>query len=180
MEDEQQLIQDILQGKRHRFRELVAHYGPHVHSVALKVAEHPRDAEDISQEVFLQVYRSLSQFQGQAKLSTWIYRIAMNKALDYKRKQERHSDGDDIIAFMPDTHTTTPEEALLQKSEQEMIRAHITKLPSAYREVVYLYYFQEQSYSQIAESLGIAVKTVESRLYRARGLLQHLKKGGTA
>ncbi len=74
-------IQDILRGEQHLFQELVAHYSSHVHGVALKVAKHPRDAEDISQEVFLQMYCSLSQFQGQVKLSTWIYRISATTLL---------------------------------------------------------------------------------------------------
>ncbi|MCP8968195.1 RNA polymerase sigma factor [Ectobacillus ponti] len=178
MENEQQLIQDILRGNRHRFQEIVAHYGAQVHSVAIKVADNPRDAEDISQEVFLQVYRSLPQFQGEAKLSTWMYRITMNKALDYKRKQKPQAP-DAALAQLPDMQAATPEEALLQKSEQEWLHANIMRLPAAYREIVYLYYFKELSYRQIADKLGIAVKTVESRLYRARGLLQHMRKGET-
>src|SRR6476469_1040548 len=89
VEKDEQLVKRIIAGEKDQFRELITRYQARVFAVAYKVSKNPKDAEDITQEVFLQLYRALSQFKGDSSLSTWIYKIAMNKALDYQRKQIR-------------------------------------------------------------------------------------------
>lgn len=180
MESDEQLVESILKGNQQQYRELILRYQSRVLAVALKVTNNRKDAEDISQEVFLQLYRSLGNFNGDSSFSTWIYRITMNKAIDYKRKQERQleQEPEDLIASLPETNSLSPEEALLKNLDKELIHSYLIELPPAYRDVLKLYYFDELSYSEISMKLNVAVKTVESRLYRAKRLIKDKHRGG--
>ena len=180
MESDEQLVESILKGNQQQYRELILRYQSRVLAVALKVTNNRKDAEDISQEVFLQLYRSLGNFNGDSSFSTWIYRITMNKAIDYKRKQDRQleQEPEDVISSLPETNRLSPEEALLKNLDKELIHSYLIELPPAYRDVLKLYYFDELSYSEISMKLNVAVKTVESRLYRAKRLIKDKHRGG--
>jgi len=180
VESDEQLVDSILNGNQQHFRELILRYQSRVLAVALKVTNNQKDAEDISQEVFLQLYRSLGNFNGDSSFSTWIYRITMNKAIDYKRKQDRQleQEPEDVISSLPETNRLSPEEALLKNLDKELIHSYLIELPPAYRDVLKLYYFDELSYSEISMKLNVAVKTVESRLYRAKRLIKDKHRGG--
>lgn len=168
---DEQLIQRIVKGENQLYRELISRYQSKVYAVAFKVANHSKDAEDVAQEVFIQIFRSLTQFKGDSTFSTWIYRITMNKALDLKRKQARAPSFELEIPNEIPTHHT-PESELLKKEEQELARRYLDQLAENYREVVVLYYFHQLSYTEIATRLDIAIKTVESRLYRAKQMIR--------
>ena len=180
MESDEQIVNDILNGNQHRFRELVLRYQSRVFAVALKVSNSQKDAEDISQEVFLQLYRSLHNFKGKSSLYTWIYRITMNKAIDYKRKQEKIKDqeSEELISTYPEKNILPPEEALIKSFDKELIHSDLLELPTVYRDVLICYYFEGLSYREIALKFNIEVKTVESRLYRAKRLIKDKRKGG--
>lgn len=180
VESDEQLVENILKGNKQQFRELILRYQSRVFAVAIKVTNNQKDAEDISQEVFLQLYRSLGTFNGNSSFSTWIYRITMNKAIDYKRKQERQLDQEpeNMIASLPETSILSPEEALLKNLDKELIHSYLIELPPAYRDVLKLYYFEELSYGEIAMKLNVAIKTVESRLYRAKRIIKDKHRGG--
>jgi RNA polymerase sigma-70 factor (ECF subfamily) len=168
---DEQLVQRILNGESELYREIVNKYQSRIYAVAFKVTNHSKDAEDVAQEVFIQIYRSLASFKGESAFSTWIYRITMNKTLDLKRKQARAPAFQPEIPFeIPTYHT--PESELLRKEEQELARQYLDQLTEKYREVVQLYYFHQLSYTEIAIQLDIAVKTVESRLYRAKQMIR--------
>jgi len=180
MESDAQLVNEILNGNQHLFREIVARYQSRVFAVAMKVSNNQKDAEDISQEVFLQLYRSLNNFKGESSFYTWIYRITMNKALDYKRKQEKLNDqeSEDLISSYPEKNILPPEEALIKSFDKELIHSILRELPPLYRDVLTSYYFDGLSYREIALKFKIEIKTVESRLYRAKRLLKDKHKGG--
>ncbi|MDF2946392.1 MAG: polymerase, sigma subunit, SigW [Bacillales bacterium] len=179
METDEQLIKRIQNGEKDVFRTLIVRYQTKVYAVALKVSCNTKDAEDITQEVFLQLYRSLSQFKGESTFSTWIYKIAMSKALDYKRKQNRtiQHHNEEMLVQIP--NTISPEIILLEKEDKELAYGNIDNLPPPYQEVVKLYYFNELSYQEIADKLDIAVKTVESRLYRSKQIIRKNRKEST-
>ncbi len=176
METDEQLIQQALDGDKEAFRKLILRYQSKVYAVAYKVARDQKDAEDITQEVFLQLYRSLSQFHGDSAFSTWIYRISMSKALDYKRKLARTPSYQSEEIDESLSTKETPESSLIKKEEQGLILEFVDNLPPNYQDVVKLYYLQHQSYREIAEKLDIAVKTVESRLYRAKQMMRKYGK----
>lgn len=180
MESDELLVENILKGNQQQFKELIMRYQSRVYAVALKVANNQKDAEDISQEVFLQLYRSLSSFNGDSSFSTWIYRITMNKALDFKRKNEKikEKESDHNLSTIPESTILSPEEALIKNLDKELIHSYLIELPEAYSDVLKLYYFEELTYGEIALKLNVAVKTVESRLYRAKRIIKEKHKGG--
>lgn len=143
-----------------------------MYQVVLSVVRHPKDAEDVTQEVFLKIYRSLPQYRQQG-FKTWITRIAVNKAIDHTRKvKTRREDVSDTIEERL-AETGPPEETrvdgiLLRKEKDEHFRQRLRELPDGYREVVIAFYVEEKSYQQIAAEHDIELKTVESKLYRAR------------
>ncbi|WP_066174752.1 RNA polymerase sigma factor [Bacillus marinisedimentorum] len=174
MYSDDQLIKYVQSGKRDYFRDIVSRYERKVLSVAFKVTGNRKDAEDIAQEVFVQIYRSIGSFRNESSFSTWVYRISMNKALDWKRKHSKEKMEQDITVSekVVPIQELLPEDLLINKADHEFIIGRINSLPDKYQSVLKLYYFDELSYQEIARKLDIAVKTVESRLYRAKAMLR--------
>lgn len=148
--------------------------------VAYSVVRDTSHAEDIAQEVFLQVHRSLDQYEFKG-LKSWISRIALHKAIDYKRKLDRHREEvvENIeIAAMASgdqRNFSIAQDIGLQvilKDRRERIRRQLDEIPYLHRDVILAYYMEEKSYEQIATEQNISLKTVESRLYRARQWLR--------
>lgn len=165
------------------FEVLIEHYKAYVFAIILRFVDNTDDAQDIAQEVFLQIYRSLPSFQPD-HLKAWVGRITTNKAIDWKRKKQRSVQGyelsdTDIGKPLADS-LPNPEEAFISKEREVYIRELCSSLPDRYRTVLIKYHFQDKSYQQIAREEGISVKTVETRLYRARKLLRQLWKEGKA
>lgn len=177
--DEIQAINKVLSGDKQAFQPLVERYSRLVFTSALKIVRDRDIAEDIAQEAFLQAFRSLASFRGDAAFSTWLVRIAVNKALDYCRKM-KDRDGAEDLGDYPLAHDcgNSPEDLALRKEEIWQMREQVRGLPVLYRKVVYAYYIQQLSYREIAEREGISIKTVESRLYRARAMLRESVTGG--
>lgn len=132
-----------------------------------------RDAEDLTQEVFMKISRGLRDFRNDSQLSTWIYRIATNAALDRLRspdfiqpeRQEAIGDDKDI---WPDEKAAPADQLLIRREMNECIRGVIEKLPADYRTVIVLSDLEEMKNSRIAEILGISLDAVKIRLHRAR------------
>ena len=152
------------------------------------VGEH--EAEDLTQEVFIKISRALPTFRGESQLSTWIYRIATNAALDrlratsFKRIVESElpdsSDSDELEvvaeAVRMGEEASSLEQQLCRKERYECYRDYIEDLPTSYRTIVALSELEELAASEIAEILGLSLDTVKIRLHRGRTrLLQELK-----
>ena len=173
-----QIIEQINRGKKELYRELVSRYRSKVFSVALKFTHDTKEAEDLSQEIFLQAYQALHTFQGQSSFSTWLYRVAVNRGMDWKRKKQRSMEVAvvtvvrDEIEEMSNQSEPSTENFLVEKEEREKVAEQIHQLPEIYERVISYYYFENLSYLEISERLGITTKTVESRLYRAKKLLK--------
>ncbi|MEV2909325.1 RNA polymerase sigma factor [Paenibacillus larvae] len=164
----------ILIGDEAAFRQLMSLYRTYIYQVIYSVLRHPKDAEDITQETFVTIYFSLPHYQGKG-LKAWMTRIATNKAIDYKRrafkKREESTDEMEAVASTFSVHvaaSTDIEETLIRKERKELVVQMMTQLPPNYRKTVELYYFYDKTYQDIAQEEGISVKTVESRLYRAK------------
>lgn len=163
------------------FEVLIEHYKAYVFAIILRFVDNMDDAQDIAQEVFLQIYRSLPSFQPD-HLKAWVGRITTNKAIDWQRKKQRRvqeyelSDID-VVKPLADSFPN-PEEDFISREREDCLRGLCSSLPDRYRTVLVKYHFQDKSYQQIAREEGISVKTVETRLYRARKLLRQLWKEG--
>ncbi len=170
--DAETLITRILQGDQEAFRELVSHYSQHVFHTAYSVLRDAKEAEDASQEVFIQVYKALPQYRSEG-FKTWITRITLNKAIDMKRKLSRKppeqlpGEHAEVLDKLPSRDEDVVS-LLIHKERREELREKIKQLPDNHRAIITAFYLEEKNYEQIAAELDVTVKTVESKLYRAR------------
>ena len=180
MADERLLIKQAKQGDMEAFHELVESSKLNVYRLAFDMLRNRHDAEDVSQDVFLQAYRSLGNFRGDAKWSTWLYRItvntcldrnksAMRKALDYR--DDIGQDGFSEISRQP--HDAVQPD---RSAESTLIQGHVDRalgcLSTQERTVFVLRHYHDLSLKQIAETLSVAEGTVKSYLFRAVQRLQ--------
>ena len=173
-------IEGFLARDPQAFEELINQYKAYVFAIILRFINDPDDAQDIAQEVFLQLYRSLPEYQPDHP-KAWIGRITTNKAIDWKRKQARQPalvDSDMERQTIPGVMDMSPEQMLLQQERESHMKDLCRSLPPRYSQVIIKYHFENKSYQQIAREEGISLKTVESRLYRARRLLRERWKEG--
>jgi RNA polymerase sigma factor (sigma-70 family) len=141
------------------------------------IVRHQKDAEDLSQEVWTRIYFSLPQYERKG-LKTWITRIAVNRAIDFKRASSRRKE--DIIAEFEETVMAEPphlehevEHEVLIRETTALVRERLHQIPPNYQDVLLAYYIHHQSYQDIADAQGITIKTVESKLYRAKMWLRN-------
>lgn len=163
-----------MSGDQHAFRTLVQSYQTYIYRLVFSVVRNHADAEDVTQETFVQIYRALPQYQSKG-LKTWMSRIAVNKAIDHRRKTNRLredtlSDPDQLappdLGLYQQEHLI--EQQIVSKESRQLVLAQLQEVPDNYREVVKAFYFENKSYADIAEEQGVTAKTVESKLYRAK------------
>ncbi|MGE5391999.1 MAG: RNA polymerase sigma factor [Deltaproteobacteria bacterium] len=169
-----ELIDRHLCGDDEAFAAIITRYQAYVFAIILRFVSERQDAEDIAQEIFLQLYRSLPDKQP-GDLKSWIGKIAVNKAIDWKRSQKRRqalADCLEQICLTDDSPCTKIEQVILQREQEMLLHQLCRGLSPPYRRVVVKYHFEGKSYQTIAREEGISLKTVESRLYRARKMMR--------
>ncbi|NPV89391.1 MAG: sigma-70 family RNA polymerase sigma factor [Firmicutes bacterium] len=164
LEDEA-IIRSVLEGDQKAFADLVEKYQRPIYNLAGQMVGFGEDARDLTQEIFLTIYRKLGSFKGESRFSTWIYRVASNQAIDWVRKKRRPGLSPD---YRGPTREPTPEEAYLAKEGAQRLRRLLDGLPEKYRIALVLHYYHGFSYQQIAETLEVSQRTVETRIYRGR------------
>ena len=176
MDEEPELVRKAMGGDRRAFDRLVELHLPQVWATVWRVLRHREDTEDVVQEVFVTAHRALPGFRGDAKLSTWLHRIAVTRALNHVEKAEeklrRASDPIDLLAVDGLRAIGTPLGALEAKELMRRLTDCLAKLPVAWRAVLALRDAEQNSYQHIAELLQIEMGTVRSRLARARTSLK--------
>jgi RNA polymerase sigma-70 factor, ECF subfamily len=176
------LIQRCAVGEELACAELVAGHERMVYTLALHLLGDRDEALDLSQEVFLRVFRTIHSFRGQSALKTWIYRIVVNQARNRQRFWRRRRRADQVsldqhVAEHGDLRQpgdgSSPDRAFVRKELASKLWSALNDLPFDQRTVVVLREIDGLSYDEIAFSLGVAVGTVKSRLTRARQVLRH-------
>lgn len=181
--DERELVAQLQQGSEAAFRVLVARYQNRVCQLALSLLRSPEEAEDVAQEVFVEVYQTVVRFRGEAALSTWLYRLTASQVLKQRRwarakKRFAYFTSllglDNQVLHEPPDHAHP--QALLEGEQQlQQLRDFIGRLPIKQQLAFTLRHEQELSYEEIAAVLDTTVAAVESLLFRARQTLhQHL------
>jgi RNA polymerase sigma-70 factor (ECF subfamily) len=194
--DDAQLIDKARAGDRRAFEELVSLHLQQVWRIVWRVLRHREDTEDVVQEVFLSAHKALPGYRGEAQFSTWIHRIAVNKALNYKdlaaEKLRRASStieasGDEEAGGITEDrlprderNTMTPLRELEARELHARLADCMKKLPPAWRAVFALRVGESLSYEEIAARVETALGTVRSRLARARLALKECLEGGGA
>ncbi|MBT2733838.1 sigma-70 family RNA polymerase sigma factor [Bacillus sp. ISL-7] len=163
------LIENVLEGNDHAFRLLVEKYRNDVFRTIFAVLRDQKEAEDAAQEVFMKIYTSLPQYQNQG-FKTWMTRIAVNHAIDIKRKQVRRREelAEELELQLVGTPKDSVEKEIMEIDRRRLVRKKLDELPENYRDVIYGFYIAEKSYKQMAEEQNVQVKTIETKLYRAR------------
>lgn len=171
-------IRLTLAGNADAFRAIIEAYQSQVYRAALAVLGNPKDAEDAAQEAFVKLYFSLPGYQGQG-FKTWLTRIAVNTAIDHRRKLGRRKEmlvqgeaRDESLPFDEAQAPESVEEDLLRKERGRLIARYLNEMPASHRDIVVAFYMQDKSQRQIAAEQGIELKTVESKLYRARSWMR--------
>jgi RNA polymerase sigma factor (sigma-70 family) len=179
-----ELVAELQQGSEAAFRTLVEHYQDRVYRTVFSLLRSSEEAEDVAQEVFVEVYQTVAKFRGDATLSTWLYRLATSRALQHQRRskaKKRFAYFTSLLGFNNQVLHEPPDNAhplaLLEGQQQlSLLLNHIGRLPPQQRVAFTLRHEQELSYEEIAAVLDTTVSAVESLLFRARQTLrQHLQ-----
>lgn len=182
--DEKKLIELAQQGDQSAFEQLLDRYQKSVYHHALRLLNNPEDAADVTQEVFIKVWRSLPSFRGDSEFSTWLHRLTDNAAIDLLRKEKKRRgdsslDDEENPVALPADPSATPHQAAEHKELQETLSDALAQLSEEHRRVLILREVNGLSYDQIGDILSISPGTVKSRLARARtSLAKILKKTG--
>jgi RNA polymerase sigma-70 factor (ECF subfamily) len=181
---DEELIAAFLEGDQFAFEELVRRYETQVFNLAYRILGNRTDALDVSQEVFILLFRKLGTFRSESRFSTWLYRVATNACRDYARKKKYHlslsSRADEDMPEWEEMipgEEESPDDLLISAELQERVRAAIRQLPVKFREVVFFHDIEGYNYNEISGILGISLGTVKSRLNRARHRLAHELRG---
>lgn len=180
--NESSLIKRIQQNDRQSFRELVETYQKLVINTCQNIVHNRVDAEDLAQDVFLEVFRNSSQFRGNAQLSTWLYRIAVNRSLNFVRNNRRKrfwQSIEDAFTGGKNNHREISENpndqadsGITDTQRKEILHRAIDKIPEKQRIAFTLNKYEDLSYQQIAEIMDVSLSSVESLIHRAKKNLQ--------
>jgi RNA polymerase sigma-70 factor (ECF subfamily) len=163
MKNEQELINQILQGNIEEYAELIDRYKDGLYLHCFSIVRDEDIAEDMAQETFIKAYKQLSMFNNDYKFSTWLYKIATNNCFDYLRKHQPRLLKDGELDKIPSS-ARTPE----RQAQDNELRELVNALPANYRSVLSLYYWQGQSYEEIAEIMQVPIGSVKGWMNRSK------------
>ena len=175
-----ELVQSAVAGREASFEELVRRYQRPIAAYVYRMVGDYDAALDLTQEVFIKVYNSLSRYRSEFKFSTWIYKIAHNAAIDHLRRyavREQALSGSvegDRREVTIESRRLTPEQESERKERRTEIESVVQLLQASYRELIVLRHSHDLSYDEIAEVTGLPLGTVKNRLFRAREAMRDL------
>ena len=172
---DEMLLEKIAAGDRTAMHTLYTRHNVRVYRFVLRMLRDTASAEDLVSQVFLDVWRTASQFEGRSQVSTWLLSIARFKALTALR-QRKHEDIDQDDVMQIADQADTPEASLDRSRTSAILRACVAKLSPAHREIVSLVYYHEKSVEEVAQLVGIPAATVKTRMFYARKQLAELLK----
>jgi len=180
--DEKQLVIELQAGDEKAFRHLVGKYQQQVFRTAMGFVHDGSEADDIAQEVFVEVFKSVHGFRGEASLSTWIYRMTVNRSLNRLRSRKRKGFFQRIEAFFQDDADWTgepeadcsihPETVVGNQEMAQALQQALESLPENQRTAFVLYHYEDMAYKEIATVMNVSLASVESLIHRARKNLQ--------
>lgn len=176
MERESLLIKESIDGNEKAFASIVNNYKNYVFAIILNFIKDYGDAENVAQEVFLQIYTSLSSYNND-NFKAWIGKIAANKSIDWIRRKKarfREEAVENAIELIDSTSSdkNSPEVFIVDKERKEVLSRALNNIPEIYRVVIEKFYFQDMTYEMIAKEEDVPIKTIASRLYRAKIILK--------
>jgi RNA polymerase sigma-70 factor (ECF subfamily) len=185
---EQILIERCKMGDQGAFGSLVEMHQDYVYNLAYRILQNHEEADDATQEAFVKIWQALPTFRGDAKFTTWSYRIVHNLCLNRLRSSKSgpqtvsveynwNDEGDEgereLLANLPGDTSDDPANRFDSIEQRKLIWKEVDNLPDKYRSIITLYYGQELSYEEIAEVMNVPVGTVKTHLFRAKGILRN-------
>jgi len=178
--EEEEILEGLKNGDSEAFKSLVNAYSDRVYNTTLGFLQNFEDAEDISQEVFIEIFNSISGFKGESKFSTWIYRITINKSIDFLKKKKSKKrfafvtsifSKEDTVEDIPDFEH--PGVIMENKERSKILFSAISKLPESQKTAFTLNKIEGLSYQEISDIMDTSVSSIESLIHRAK---ENLKK----
>jgi RNA polymerase sigma-70 factor (ECF subfamily) len=177
---DEELVSYIIKGKTELFSVIIDRYQSKVFSTVFNYTHDHEEARDLTQEIFIKLYNNLQNYKNKASFSTWLYRIAVNRCIDWTRKKRLHTisafnDSSDEEIDIYDTIADSgggPEELLIKQENRAYVRKVVEDLPEIYKTAIILYYFEDFSPQEISDITDIPKRTIETRLYRGKNLLK--------
>ena len=168
--NDQLYINKVINGDTNAFAYLVDNYKNMVYSLALKMTKNREEAEEVSQDTFIKAYKNLSNFKGDSKFSTWLYRIAYHACLDTIKKNKNHNQSFEIneITFNQIKSVETILEGIERKEREKIIDECLLKLPEEERSIIWMFYYDELSLKEIIEVTSLSEANIKVKLHRAR------------
>ncbi|MCK5233050.1 MAG: sigma-70 family RNA polymerase sigma factor [Desulfobulbaceae bacterium] len=173
-----ELVKALRKGDSQPFNRLVMLYQTGIYNLALNYLKVPEEAKDITQDIFITAYRSLSMLRDDSKFSAWLYQIAVNHCRNRLKKLQRRGfftsrslDNPEQPIYL--SNDDSPERQIEQKDRTRIVRKAIAAMPEAEKEVLIMRDLQEMTYEEISEVLGVPLGTVKSKLNRARNALKN-------
>ena len=173
------IIEKIRDGETALYATLVNRYKYMVYTTALRMIKIKEDAEEVSQDVFVNAYKALESFRGECKVSTWLYRITYHKCLDHLKKNRRRNteNNKDISEYYNIADMDNQMEALEQQDRKRIVKDAIHALPGEDSMLISMFYLQEFSLKEISEITGYSTNSIKVKLFRSRKrLLDILRK----
>jgi len=174
-ESDNEIIDAIRRGHTRRFGALVDRHKDRAMTLALRILGERQDAEEAVQDAFLRAFRSLDQFRGDSRFSTWLYRILYNVCMARAMRRPKHGETVDYADEDVDTvgsDDPSVQQTMEDEEEQAVLKEEIIRLPEAFRTALTLFYVQELSYDDMASVLQMPLGTVKTNLSRGRVLLR--------
>lgn len=167
-ETDEELVERAL-AEPEAFNQLVVRYQNRIYTLAYRMVGNANDANDMAQDAFIRAFRHLGTFHQGRRFAPWLYRIAINLCLDYRREQVPTVSLDKQELAQ---HDPSPEACAMQRETRERVQQAILSLPPKYRAVIALRHFQDLSYEEIATAMDLPINTVRTHLFRAREALR--------
>ena len=170
-----EIISKVLKGEQQAYAELVKRYQNYVFTLTLRFIKSREDAEEVSQDIFVKAYRSLADFRGESKFSTWLYTIVNTTCITFLRKKRlnvQSLDNEKVIETVESQDSGLNANQVERKSRANMVNSSISMLSYDDSEILTLFYKAEQSLEEISQILGLEQNTVKVRLHRARQRLK--------
>ena len=178
---QEKLLKKAQQGDADAFEQLVAPYEQKIYALCLRLLAHREDAQDAAQETMLRLYRALVSYRGEAQLGTFIYRVTANTCMDALRRRNVRAceslEALDDVGVVPVDDSPGPEETILRAEENERLSRAIDALSDEKRLPLVLREIHALSYEEVAQTLGLEMGTVKSRIHRAREKLARMLSG---
>ena len=173
--NDSEIIARVLRGETQLYAELVKRYQNFVFTITLRYASQREDAEEIAQDIFVKAYRSLADFRGESKFSTWLYTIVNTTCITFLRKKKldvQSLDNEKVFEVADNVDSGFRANQVEQKSKIQMVNKAIQLLSPDDAKLITLFYKGEQSLEEIGQILGIEPNTVKVKLHRARARLK--------